>query len=215
MSNNFNEFQQKTGSKVPLNDLNPVHRCNLNLQEHLKYVDSLVLLKIIDKQTGESIKQNMAASFNKNNGLSASTGLNPLQESQYNFNNQQNPSGKRSIDISQSEFLKARECLLNYLQNLDIELDEGDLRNIEAVVLELEKGALARRQEQGGTNALELLNKNNEIAKERLMTGSLNNLKVYNQPEKLFSRDEIAKMSTAEFIKNEPIINYQLQNGLL
>ena len=38
------------------NSFNPVHRCNLNLQEHLKYVDTLVLLKIIDTQTGESIK---------------------------------------------------------------------------------------------------------------------------------------------------------------
>ena len=55
----------------------------------------------------------------------------------------------------------------------------------------------------------------NEIAKERLMTGSTGAKGSKNPPQKTFTRDEIAKMSTAQFIKNEPAINYQLQNGLL
>ncbi len=174
---------------------NQGHNCNLNLDDHLKYVDSLVLLKIIDKNTGESIKQNIAATFN-NKAFQAY---------------QTNAAG--AFDFSQSEFLKARKCLLDYLQNSGIELDEADLKNIEAVVLELEKNALAR----GGNtqNPLDRLNIDNEIAKERLITGSMRGSGVQKSPEKLFSREEIAKMSTAEFIKNEPVINYQLQNGLL
>ncbi len=196
------------------NSFNPVHRCNLNLQEHLKYVDTLVLLKIIDTQTGESIKQNMAATFN-NNGVSNQTGWNLNQYNAFKDSSLQKPNTEANFDISKSEFLKARECLLNYLQNLDIELNREDLKNIEAVVLELEKAALLRQQVKNSENAFELLNKNNEIAKERLMTGSMQGSGVQNPPNKTFSRDEIAKMSTAEFIKNEPIINYQLQNGLL
>ncbi len=196
------------------NSFNPVHRCNLNLQEHLKYVDTLVLLKIIDTQTGESIKQNMAATFN-NNGVSNQTGWNLNQYNAFKDSSMQKPNTEANFDISKSEFLKARECLLNYLQNLDIELNREDLKNIEAVVLELEKAALLRQQVKNSENAFELLNKNNEIAKERLMTGSMQGSGVQNPPNKTFSRDEIAKMSTAEFIKNEPIINYQLQNGLL
>ncbi len=196
------------------NSFNPVHRCNLNLQEHLKYVDTLVLLKIIDTQTGESIKQNMAATFN-NNGVSNQTGWNLNQYNAFKDSSLQKPNTEANFDISKSEFLKARECLLNYLQNLDIELNREDLKNIEAVVLELEKAALLRQQVKNSENAFELLNKNNEIAKERLMTGSMQGSGIQNPPNKTFSRDEIAKMSTAEFIKNEPIINYQLQNGLL
>ena len=196
------------------NSFNPVHRCNLNLQEHLKYVDTLVLLKIIDTQTGESIKQNMAATFN-NNGVSNQTGWNLNQYNAFKDSSLQKPNTEANFDISKSEFLKARECLLNYLQNLDIELNREDLKNIEAVVLELEKAALLRQQVKNSENAFELLNKNNEIAKERLMTGSMQGSGVQNPPNKTFSRDEIAKMSTAEFIKNEPIINYQLQNVLL
>lgn len=196
------------------NSFNPVHRCNLNLQEHLKYVDTLVLLKIIDTQTGESIKQNMAATFN-NNGVSNQTGWNLNQYNAFKDSSLQKPNIEADFDISKSEFLKARECLLNYLQNLDIELNREDLKNIEAVVLELEKAALLRQQVKNSENAFELLNKNNEIAKERLMTGSMQGSGIQNPPNKTFSRDEIAKMSTAEFIKNEPMINYQLQNGLL
>ena len=196
------------------NSFNPGHRCNLNLQEHLKYVDTLVLLKIIDTQTGESIKQNMAATFN-NNGVSNQTGWNLNQYNAFKDSSLQKPNIEADFDISKSEFLKARECLLNYLQKLDIELNREDLKNIEAVVLELEKAALLRQQAKNSENAFELLNKNNEIAKERLMTGSMQGSGIQNPPNKTFSRDEIAKMSTAEFIKNEPIINYPLQNGLL
>lgn len=175
---------------------NQGHNCNLNLDDHLKYVDSLVLLKIIDNSTGESIKRNIAATFSNNKAFQTYPATDAA-----------------TFDFSQSEFLKARKCLLNYLQNSGVELDEADLKNIEAVVLELEKNALAR-----GNNTqipLDKLNMDNEIAKERLMTGSMRGSGVQKAPEKLFSRDEIAKMSTAEFIKNEPVINYQLQNGLL
>lgn len=182
MNNNINNSLQNT-----------CNTCNLNPEEHLKYVDSLVSLKIIDENTGKSIKQNMTAKFGNNGAVSAFSGAD------------------MPFDIKQSEFLKARECLLNYLLNSGIELDEGSLKDIEAVVLELEKMALMR--EQG--NALEALKKNNEIAKERLMTGSMQGGGAQTLPNKLFTREEIGKMSTAEFIKNEPTINYQLQNGLL
>ena len=93
------------------NSFNPGHRCNLNLQEHLKYVDTLVLLKIIDTQTGESIKQNMAATFN-NNGVSNQTGWNLNQYNAFKDSSLQKPNIEADFDISKSEFLKARECIL-------------------------------------------------------------------------------------------------------
>ncbi len=189
--------------------------CILNLDEHLKYADALVSAGIIDKNTGESIKKQMTANFKAVNKASApQAGPNPLPSSNFNAI----PASK-SFDINQSAFLKTRECLLNYLKNLDIELDEDDLRNIEEVVLELEKTAILRHAKDSGDNgaqdALKLLNQSNEIAKGRLITGPLKGSKVKEPLRKIFSRDEIAKMSTAEFIKNEPAINYQLQNGLL
>lgn len=202
MNNNVNnslQNQLKLSQLAAIANLpaqNPCNTCNLNPEEHFKYVDNLVLLKIIDENTGKSIKQNMTAKFNNNNGLSTFAGVN-------------------SFDIRQSEFLKSRECLLNYLLNVGVELDSEDLKNIEAIVLELEKNALAREKNQIGQNALDELKQSNELAKERLITGSMQGVGVQNPPTRLFSREEIGKMSTAEFIKNEPVINYQLQNGLL
>ncbi len=204
-----------TGSTAQLNPANTSHGCNLNLDDHLKYVDSLVLLKIIDENTGKMIKQNITAKFNYNNALSAYDGLNNRYNKENSGVNSLKPAMGAPYDFSQSEFLKARECLLNYLQNSGVELDEEDLKEIEAVVLELEKNALMHENLNKGINSFDSLNRDNESAKKRLMTGSMRGSSTQKPPEKLFSREEIAKMSTAEFIKNEPVINYQLQNGLL
>lgn len=197
------------------NYVNQDHRCNLSLQDHLKYVDNLVLLKIIDTDTGKSIKQNMAATFSNNRVLSANTGVNPAYCNQFAQNITPQCGNDQAFDFTQSEFLKARECLLNYLQNSGVELDEAGLKDIEALVLELEKNALTRENKNRGEELLNSLNRDNELAKDRLITGSMQGANIQKPLDKLFSREEIAKMSTAEFIKNEPVINYQLQNGLI
>lgn len=189
---------------------NQLHNCNLNLQEHLKYVDALILAGIIDTETGKSIKQRMTANLTAKAGASMPQG---------GFQTPQTltvPKETQGVNFENSEFLKARTCLLNYLKNLDISLDEEDMRKIEDVVLELEKAAIQRGSAYGGAdNLLKMLASTNELAKERLATGAMGSSNLSQAPKKLFSRDEIAKMSTAEFIKNEPIINYQLQNGLI
>ncbi len=172
------------------------NNCNLNIEEHLKYVDTLVKAGIIDDNTGKSIKQNMTAEFSAQQALKTATG------GLYAPQNAAQPV--QPLNLADSEFLRARVCLLNYLKNLDISLSERDLKEIEAVVLELEKGAMQRQ-----------LANSNELAKERLITGALNGNSLKTVPGKTFTREEIAKMSTAEFIKNEPAINYQLQNGLI
>jgi len=186
------------------NGQNTHTECNLTFEEHLKYVDALVLAGIIDETTGKSMKQQITANFptkTRSNTPFQATGVSS------------NPAS--AFDFSQSEFLKARNCLLKYLQNLDIQLSEADLKEIESVVLELEKAAITASLDKNGQEALMALKNTNEIAKERLITGPIAPNGLQNAPQKVFSRDEIAKMSTAEFIKNEPIINYQLQNGLL
>lgn len=168
--------------------------CNLNLKEHLKYADALVLAGIIDKNTANSIKEKMTAQFGK------ASDVQPVSKNRANF---------------ESDFLKARNCLLNYLNSLEIELDEKDLAQIESVVTELEKNAIERQNKENSKSAIEALNSTNELAKNRLNCTTLTNPAANSIPKKSFTMDEIAKMSTAEFLQNEPAINYQLQNGLL
>jgi len=201
-----NFAQNNSAYKAPLTGTNPRHRCNLNLEEHQKYADALVLAGIIDENTGKSIKQKMAAVFHAENLPKADDGGDCAD-----FN---------KCDFTKSEFLKARECLLEYLQNLDVELTSADLAKIEEVVLELEKQAISRniKAPAGNSNPdnpYTSVIAANEAAKERLIGSALGTKGSKGLPQKAFTRDEIAKMSTAEFIKNEPQINYQLQNGLL
>lgn len=179
---------------------NRQHRCNLNLEEHLKYIDALVSGGIIDENTGKSIKQNMTATFALKTGVSTPEG------------------GQNPVNFDESEFLKARACLLDYLKGHNLNLDAADMKEIEEIVLALEAAAIEKEGISGANNtekAIKLLNESNEIAKGRLISASLAGQGTKSLPEKTFTRDEIARMSTAEFIKNEPIINYQLQNGLI
>ncbi len=209
---NFNAYRTAQN-----NGQNAHTECNLTFDEHIKYVDALVLAGIIDETTGKSMKQQITANFSaKTQSNMPFAANNVFQEQSGTHTTLQNGLKPAPLfDFGQSEFLKARNCLLKYLQNLDIELTEADLKEIESVVLELEKAAISASQAKNAENALDALKSTNELAKERLITGSM----LYNgqqtPPQKVFTRDEIAKMSTAEFIKNEPAINYQLQNGLL
>lgn len=209
---NLNEYRLKQN-----NGQNTHTQCNLTFDEHLKYVDALVLAGIIDENTGKSMKQQITANFpakiQSNTPFTADNVLQNPTNTHTTLQNGEKPAPL--FDFRQSEFLKARDCLLKYLQNLDIELTEADLKEIESVVLELEKAAIMASEAKNGQNALDALKSTNELAKERLITGPMMSNGGQTPPQKVFTRDEIAKMSTAEFIKNEPMINYQLQNGLL
>ncbi len=219
---NFVDGASQAYQKMPEPSQNRDHRCNLNLEEHQKYADALVSIGIIDKDTGKSIKDKMTAVFRAESGSSANGGAKrPFKNRDAAVDLVQNGAGTADYtNFEQSEFLKARECLLEYLQNLDVELTLEDLAAIEDVVLQLEKIAVMRHMKASGKeitdeNPYESAFKANELAKDRILTGSLGSKSGKSPLGKNFTREEIAKMSTAEFIKNEPQINYQLQNGLI
>lgn len=112
------------------------------------------------------------------------------------------------------EFFKqdGRLDVLDYLKNSGNTFDKDEILKISSLVENLENTAVDRYLR--AQNHEKTLNSENETAKQRLhsnaqnaVSDGLNNL--------VFTREQIGKMSGAEFAKNERLIMEQLKKGLI
>ena len=105
---------------------------------------------------------------------------------------------------------EGREDVLNYLKNACINFDKDEIGIISSMVEKIEKCAIERYVKQLALD--EALNSENEAAKRRL-TANAQNTNFSANKNKAFTREQIGKMSSAEFTKNEPLIMEQLRKG--
>ena len=113
------------------------------------------------------------------------------------------------------EFFRAdgRGDILNYLQNSSFIVDKDEISLISQMVEKLEQCAVERYIKQQEHE--KILNENNEIAKRKLKANAQNTSSLGNGSNRLFTREQIGRMSGAEFTKNEPLIMEQLRKGLI
>lgn len=113
------------------------------------------------------------------------------------------------------EFFNAegRNDVLNYLQNSNCIIDKDEICLISDLVEKIEKSAIDRyiKQQDHEKN----LNNNNEVAKRKLTANAQNSSSTYSNINKIFTREQIGRMSGAEFTKNEALIMEQLKKGLI
>lgn len=108
--------------------------------------------------------------------------------------------------------MDGRNQVLDYLKQTNANVGKDEMSQITNLVTTLEKAAIDRylkQQEHEKT-----LNDENEAAKLRLRanaqkSGSGNNKGM------VFTREQIGKMSGAEFAKNERLIMEQLKKGMI
>jgi len=108
---------------------------------------------------------------------------------------------------------EGRGDILNYLQNSNFIVDKDEINLITQMVEKLEKSAVERYIKQQAHE--KTLNENNELAKRRLTANAQNTSSTGNNLSKVFTREQIGRMSGAEFTKNEPLIMEQLRKGLI
>lgn len=107
---------------------------------------------------------------------------------------------------------EGRSEILNYLKSDEIQFDKDELSKIAKIVEQVEKSAIDRYLKKVAHE--ENLEKSNNEAKSRLQAnaqksnGDGKNL----QP---FTREQLSKMTSAEFLKHEPLIMEQLRKGLI
>ncbi|MBQ2610946.1 hypothetical protein IJF81_00985 [bacterium] len=103
-----------------------------------------------------------------------------------------------------------RQEVLEYLKGLDTDFDDDEISQITKLIESLEKNAVKNYLDE--LKLGENLEKENSQAKMKLNTNAQNSSS--STPyQKLFTRADIGKMSTDEFLKNEKLIMDQLRKG--
>ncbi len=113
-----------------------------------------------------------------------------------------------------SEFFNkdGRLDVFDYLKNTNAEFDEDEISKISALVEKIENTAIERYLRE--KNHEKTLNSENEAAKQKLRAYAQNSVSDGNK-NLVFTREQIGKMSGAEFAKYERMIMDQLRKGLI
>lgn len=105
-----------------------------------------------------------------------------------------------------------RKEVLDYLKSNDVIFGRDELNKISEIIRTVEKGAIDRYLQKA---ALEkTLRDSNEAAKQRL-TANAQKSGLSGNLSRTFTREQIGKMNSAEFIKYESAIMEQLKKGLI
>ena len=99
-----------------------------------------------------------------------------------------------------------------YLKNSNVDFDLDEISKISELVEKIENTAIQRYLEKQEHE--KMLNKENESAKQRLRANAQNNSSD-GLKNLVFTREQIGKMSGAEFAKHERAIMDQLKKGLI
>lgn len=105
-----------------------------------------------------------------------------------------------------------RSDVLSYLKNSNAIVDKDEINIISQMVEKIEQCAIDRYIKQQAHE--KALNNENEAAKRKL-TANAQNSSFSGNTNKVFTREQIGRMSGAEFTKNEPLIMEQLRKGLI
>lgn len=112
------------------------------------------------------------------------------------------------------EFFKqdGRYDVFDYLINSNIDFDDDEISKISSLVEKIENSAIDRFLKQKEHE--KTLNSENESAKQRLRANAQNSTSDGNN-NLVYTREQIGKMSGAEFAKHERVIMEQLRKGLI
>lgn len=105
-----------------------------------------------------------------------------------------------------------RAEVLEYLKRSGFEGDKDEISLISGMIEKLENSAIERYLKQSAHE--KTLNNQNEIAKQRLRANAQNS-NFDDVKTRAFTREQIGKMSGAEFAKYEKAIMEQLRKGLI
>lgn len=130
------------------------------------------------------------------------------------YTQSQNTPQVENQNIITSEFFNydGRKDVLDYLKNSNVNFDDGEISKISSLVEKIENTAIdryLREKEHEKT-----LNLENESAKQRLRANAQNSVSDGNK-NLVYTREQIGKMSGAEFAKHEKAIMEQLKHGLI
>lgn len=196
-------IEEKLGTKIPQVNQNS----KVNFKENIYGLKNLLERGFINEQQGQNLLNHIIRAALDSN----------VQ------NNMQVDDAEKIFDKSTifKEFDKVcpnffeqegRSVILDYLKSDEIQFDKDELSKISKIVEAVEKSAIDRYLKKVAYE--KNLEKFNSEAKQRLKS----NIQKSNSENKNFlpfTREQIGKMTNAEYLKNEDLIMDQLKKGLI
>lgn len=162
-------------------------------------IQNLVKSGIINPQQGQYYMSQLVNSFDR-------------LKQENNINSEVINRAFEEFNNEKPDFFKSdgRSDVLNYLKKSCISFDKDEIGLISQMVEKIEKCAIQRYIQQIAHD--KALNNQNEAAKRKLTANAQNHNFSANK-NRAFTREQIGKMSSAEFTKNEALIMEQLRKG--
>lgn len=208
ISSNAGNQQAASGIQQPLNnDAEAIKQMAIN---DLKTIKNLVQTGVMTSEQGQNLMNYVTQkAFEKytlsqqNGQTSAAALLQPAGQIQ----------NQMQADITPDFFNKdGRIDVFDYLRASNVAFDEDELSKISALVEKIENKAVERYLRE--LQHEKTLNSENESAKQRLRANAQNSVSD-GLKNLVFTREQIGKMSGAEFAKHERAIMDQLKKGLI
>lgn len=168
-----------------------------DLENYFKSIDNLAAFGLFNSEKAAQIKQNLMNEMVKNKKTAQEPEMSALEEFL-----SENP-----------EFFSNRANLKNYLETVGVELDKEEFSKIAKLIEELENSAVNRFAQSSVYG--DMLKEHNELAKNRLNTLSARGVGGSVDVNKVYTPDEIGKMSSREFKAKEALINEQMLKRLV
>lgn len=184
-------------------------------KEDVSKVETLLKSGILNPKQGESLIQQI---IKKGYAELQQIDLKPdeLKDDKNLQNDMQFDKAQAIIEFEKDkpDFFKqdGRLDVLNYIKSGILEFDKEELEHISTLIEKIEKSAVERYIKQAEYEAK--LKQTNEEAKSRL-SANAQNAKDTSGKQIAFTREQIGKMSSSEFNKNEKLIMEQLKQGLI
>lgn len=208
LSSNAGNQQALSGAQQPVsNDAESVKQMAVN---DLKTIKNLVQSGVMTQEQGQNLMNYVTQKAFEKYTL--------CQQGQIPQGAPQQPAAQQKAqlqtNVATPDFFNqdGRIDVFDYLRNSNIALDEDELSKISALVEKIENTAVERYLRE--LQHEKTLNSENETAKQRLRANAQNSGSdgVKNL---VFTREQIGKMSGAEFAKYESAIMDQLRKGLI
>ncbi len=197
------QIEEKLDTKIEKNDFR--QKLRNNLKSDLTNIQTLLNSGLINQQQGQNLLNHILRT-----AIDSTT--QPLEE---------NPKTSFDKATAFKEFEKenpdffaneGRSEIMKYLQADEIQFDKDELSKIAKIVEQVEKSAIDRYLKKVAHD--ENIERFNNEAKSKLQANAQKS-KSDGKNLQPFTREQIGKMSSAEFLKYESLIMEQLKKGLI
>ena len=174
----------------------------------IKLIENLVQAGVMTQEQGQNLMNYVTQKAFEKYTLSKQNVQNPVPAQA-----PQNSQNFLSANVMPEFFNReGRLDVFDYLKNSNADFDQDEISKISALVEKLEDSAIARYLREKEHE--KTLNSENEAAKQKLRAYAQNSASDGNK-NLVFTREQIGKMSGAEFAKYERMIMDQLKKGLI